>query len=63
MTAERYTTDQVLAFLDSEELGEEDFLGDEIDGQEVFMEGSDEEFYDLEEMEIEDFCSFTMMIA
>ncbi len=56
MTAERYTTDQVLAFLDSEELGEEDFLGDEIDGQEVFMEGSDKEFYDLEEMEIEGKC-------
>ncbi len=53
MTVERYTTDQVLAFLDSEELGEEDFLGEEIDGQ---MEGSDEEFYDLEEMEIEGKC-------
>ncbi len=56
MTAERYTTDQVLAFLDSEELGEEDFLGEEIDGQEFFMEGNDEEFYDLEEMEIEGKC-------
>ncbi len=56
MTVERYTTDQVLAFLDSEELGEEDFLGEEIDGQEFFMEGSDEEFYDLEEMEIEGKC-------
>ena len=53
MTAERYTSEQVLAFLDTEELGEEDFLGEELDGQEVFMEGSDEEFDDLEEMEIE----------
>ena len=51
MAAERYSTEQVLAFLDTEELDEEDFLGEEVDGQEVFMEGSDEEFDDLEEME------------
>ena len=54
MTAERYTSEQVLAFLDTEELGQEDFIGEEqLDGQEVFMEGSEEEFDDLEEMEIE----------
>ena len=35
-------------------MGEEDFLGEELDGQEVLMEGSDEEFDDLEEMEIEE---------
>ncbi len=52
MTAERYTTEQVLAFLDTEKLGDEYFLGEEVGDQEVFMEGSGEEFDDLEEMEI-----------
>ena len=50
MTTERYTSEQVLAFLHTEEL-EDDFLGGEFDGQEVFMEGSDDECHDLEEMD------------
>jgi len=47
------SSEQILALLETEGLSEEEFLGEEGDGQEVFMEGSDEEFDDLEEMETE----------
>lgn len=45
MASKTFTTEQVLAFLEAEEDCEED------GGQEVFMEGSDEEFDDLDELE------------
>ena len=44
MASKRFTTEEVLAFLDAED-------SEEDDRQEIFMEGSDEEFDDLDEME------------
>lgn len=45
MASKIYTTDEVLAFLEGEEDCEED------DRQELFMEGSDEEFDGMDEGE------------
>ena len=44
MASKRFTTEEVLEFLDAEDCEEDD-------RQEIFMEGSGEEFDDLDEME------------
>ena len=44
MASKKCTTEEVLAFLDAKDCEEDD-------RQEIFMEGSDEEFDDLDEME------------
>ena len=44
MASKRFTTEEVLAHLDAEDSEEDDRL-------EIFMEGSDEEFDDLDEIE------------